>query len=268
MHSISQLQKLAGNTTATMPVLFVGHGSPMNAIDINAFSSTWEQIGLNLPIPVAIVCISAHWQTHGAKVTAMKNPKTIHDFGGFPQALFDVQYPASGSPETADLLIATAIKHHILVDHQWGLDHGTWSILNRLYPLANIPVVQLSLDYTMSPMAHYELAKELSELRKKGILFIGSGNIVHNLREIQWDDIALPWAEEFDSFVKDCIDHRRDLDLVNFEKMGMAAKLSIPTNEHYLPLLYSLGLTNPQDEIQYFNEKVTMGSISMRSFIS
>lgn len=251
----------------TMPLLFIGHGSPMNGIEDNEFSTKWEQLGKEIPLPTAVLCISAHWLTKGTLVTAMEHPQTIHDFGGFPQALFDVQYPAPGDPvlakETASLIHKTSVG----LDHEWGLDHGTWSIVKRMYPEANIPVLQLSIDYSKGPQYHYELARELEALRKKGVLIIGSGNMVHNLRIIDWQRMnsGYDWAIDINETFKKSIltgDHKS---LINYEGLGQAGKLSIPTPEHYLPLLYILGLTSNKEKITIFNDKLVMGSISMTS---
>lgn len=251
----------------TMPLLFIGHGSPMNGIEDNEFSLKWEKLGKEIPLPTAVLCISAHWLTKGTLITAMEHPQTIHDFGGFPQALFDVQYPAPGDPalakETASLIHKTSVG----LDHEWGLDHGTWSIVKRMYPEANIPVLQLSIDYSKGPQYHYELARELEALRKKGVLIIGSGNMVHNLRILDWHraDSGYDWAIDINETFKKSIlsgDHRT---LINYEGLGQAGKLSIPTPEHYLPLLYILGLTNSKEKTTIFNDKLVMGSISMTS---
>ncbi len=251
----------------TMPLLFIGHGSPMNGIEDNEFSLKWEKLGKEIPLPTAVLCISAHWLTKGTLITAMEHPQTIHDFGGFPQALFDVQYPAPGDPalakETASLIHKTSVG----LDHEWGLDHGTWSIVKRMYPEANIPVLQLSIDYSKGPQYHYELARELEALRKKGVLIIGSGNMVHNLRILDWHraDSGYDWAVDINETFKKSIlsgDHKT---LINYEGLGQAGKLSIPTPEHYLPLLYILGLTNSKEKTTIFNDKLVMGSISMTS---
>lgn len=251
----------------TMPLLFIGHGSPMNGIEDNEFSLKWEKLGKEIPLPTAVLCISAHWLTKGTLITAMEHPQTIHDFGGFPQALFDVQYPAPGDPalakETASLIHKTSVG----LDHEWGLDHGTWSIVKRMYPEANIPVLQLSIDYSKGPQYHYELARELEALRKKGVLIIGSGNMVHNLRILDWHraDSGYDWAVDINETFKKSIlsgDHKT---LINYEGLGQAGKLSIPTPEHYLPLLYILGLTNGKEKTTIFNDKLVMGSISMTS---
>jgi len=250
-----------------MPVLFLGHGSPMNAIQETEFSKGWRTIGQSLPRPNAIICVSAHWETKGTFVTAMEKPKTIHDFGGFPQALFDVQYPAPGSPSLAQETKKTITKTEVGLDQQWGLDHGCWSVVKHLYPKADIPVLQLSIDYTKGPQYHFELAKELYALRKKGILIIGSGNIVHNLGIIDWQnqDQGFDWAIEANSKMKSYITNGDFAPLINYSAQGKAFQLSIPTPEHYLPLLYALGLKEEKDTITLFNDKTIMGSIAMTS---
>jgi len=248
-----------------MPVLFVGHGSPMNAIEDNEFSRAWKTAASALPKPTAILCVSAHWQTKGTKVTMMAKPRTIHDFYGFPPALEQKEYPAPGSPEFAKLTRETI--HHTTVegDDAWGLDHGTWSVVAQMYPLADVPVFQLSLDYSQSPAWHYELGKELAALRRKGVLIIGSGNMVHNLGMIQWKDEGYDWAIEFDAKLKKLIEQNDHRAIINYQDLGPAAKLAIPTNEHYLPLLYSLALQEKDEALSFFAEKTLMGSISMRS---
>lgn len=249
-----------------MPVLFVGHGNPMNAITDNSFAKQWERIGRSLT-PRAILCISAHWETSGSFVTAMPKPETIHDFGGFPEELFAVQYPAPGSPELAnDVAIAT--HQRIVQDHEWGLDHGAWSVLKRMFPKANVPVMQLSLDVRKSPLQHIELARELSYLRSKGVVIIGSGNIVHNLGMIQWRGGSLDWAIEFDELSKELIATRDLASLANYSALGKEAQLSIPTPEHYLPMLYALSIVDADEEIEFFNETIDLGSVSMRSFMT
>ena len=249
----------------TMPVLFMGHGSPMNAIEDNEYSRSWAQIAQTLPRPKAILCVSAHWETAGTSVTGMKNPKTIHDFGGFPQALYDAEYPAPGSPELARLTQETVRKAPVQMDQSWGLDHGTWSVLIKMFPQADIPVVQLSLDHTQGPEFHYALGKELANLRQKGVLILGSGNIVHNLRAAVFREGAYDWALEFDETMRKLIVSGDHNTIIRYHDLGKAADLSIPTNEHFLPLLYILALQNPQEQIRFYNEKITMGSLSMRS---
>ncbi len=268
---LNQLEHITGSflPTDTMPVLFIGHGSPMNAIETNEFSEKWESLGSSLPLPAAILVISAHWETKGTFVTAMQQPPTIHDFGGFPQALFDVQYPAPGNPllagETAELLR----EHAAGLDLQWGLDHGTWSVLRNMYPKADIPVIQLSLDYELSPRQHYELAKKLALLRNKGVLIIGSGNMVHNLRLIEWrkPETGSDWALEANGLFKKLILENRHQELIDYPKLGKAVQLSIPTPEHFLPLLYVLALKDIDEEPSFFNDKPVMGSLTMTSVI-
>jgi 4,5-DOPA dioxygenase extradiol len=270
MSTLKDLKKFSDSfheTGGTMPLLFTGHGSPMNGIEDNIFSESWQKLGKDIPLPKAVLCISAHWFTRGTFVTAMEKPQTIHDFGGFPKELFDVQYPAPGDPalakETAGLIRTTTVE----LDHEWGLDHGTWSVIRRMYPDANIPVLQLSIDYSKGPQFHYELARELSSLRKKGVLIVGSGNMIHNLRILDWNSptSGYDWAEEMNDTFKRLITANDHKPLINFEGLGQAAKLSIPTAEHYLPLLYILGLKEEKDNISFFNDNLTMGSISMTS---
>jgi 4,5-DOPA dioxygenase extradiol len=253
-----------------MPVLFVGHGSPMNGIEDNEFSQRWEQMAKEIPTPSAVLVISAHWFTNSTRITAMDFPETIHDFGGFPQALFDVQYPAPGNPalaaETAQLLHSA----HVELDHDWGLDHGAWSVVRRMYPDAKIPVLQLSIDYTKPPQFHYELAKELYSLRKKGVLIMGSGNMVHNLRMISWQNMnnagfGYDWALTMNDRFKQIISSGDCHPLIHYETLGTEARLAIPTPEHYLPLLYSLGLKGSKDEVSFFNDKAVAGSLTMTS---
>ena len=253
--------------TETMPLLFMGHGYPMNAIEDNIYSRSWREMASTLPKPKAIICVSAHWETNGTFITAMKSPRTIHDFSGFPQALFDVQYPASGSPELAHETAKEITKTQVGLDEEWGLDHGTWSVLLPMYPKADIPVLQLSIDKTKPASYHYELAGELAKLRERGVLIIGSGNIVHNLRMLNFESKPYDWAIEFDEYVKKNILSGDYTALIEYEKLGTAAKLSVPTNEHYLPMLYTLGLTGKNEEVSFFNEGVVLGSASMRSFV-
>jgi 4,5-DOPA dioxygenase extradiol len=255
-----------------MPVLFLGHGSPMNAIEENEFTRGWATIGNNIPGPTAVLCISAHWETRGTRVTAMEHPKTIHDFGGFPPELYKVLYPAPGSPELAKETAGTISKTEVIPDYQWGLDHGCWTVLKYLFPEADVPVIQLSLDHYQSTQYHYELAREFSPLRKKGVLIIGSGNMVHNLGLIAWDKMNEPeygfdWALEAGAIMKKHIlsdDHKS---LINYKEQGEAFNLAIPTPEHYLPLLYALALKEEDEELQLFNDKPVMGSLMMTSVV-
>jgi len=270
MTTLPDLKRLTDSLPQTnhkMPVLFVGHGSPMNAIEDNEFSKAWEKMGATLPKPKVIICISAHWETRGTYVTAMENPKTIHDFGGFPKALFDVQYPAPGSPETAEEVKGEAKKAIIGLDQAWGLDHGCWSVAKRMFPKADVPIIQLSLDYTKDAQWHYEFAKELSILRNKGVLILGSGNMVHNLGLINWNDFnaKMDWAEEANEKFKNLITQNDVQSLISYSKLGKSASLAIPTPEHYLPMLYSLSMKEEKENLSFFNDK-TMGPISMTSF--
>lgn len=250
-----------------MPALFVGHGSPMNAIEYNEFSQGWQKITTQIPEPTAILCISAHWETRGTYVTAMERPRTIHDFYGFPKALFEVAYPAPGSPALAELTIATIQSEKVQPDHQWGLDHGCWSILNHMYPNTTIPVVQLSMNQLQKPIWHYTLAKELSALRNKGVLIVGSGNMVHNLGLMNWHtpDTGYNWAMEANEQFKSLILKGDHQSLTDYPALGKAIQQSVPTPEHFLPLLYLLGLKNDQEALHFFNDKTIYGSISMTS---
>jgi 4,5-DOPA dioxygenase extradiol len=258
------------NNTAKMPVLFLGHGSPMNAIEENEFVDGWRNIGKTLTKPNAILCVSAHWETRRTCVTAMDKPTTIHDFGGFPGELFDVQYPAPGSPALARETKSIIKKTIVSLDENWGLDHGCWSVVKHLYPNADVPVIQLSLDYYQSPQYHYDLARELSPLRNKGVLIIGSGNIVHNLGLVNWEKIDEPgfgydWAIEANEKIKKFIlsnDHKA---LIDYKSQGRAINMAIPTPEHFLPLLYSLALKEENEIINIFNDKEVAGSLSMTS---
>lgn len=253
-----------------MPVLFIGHGSPMNAIEDNEFSKRWQQMGKEIPVPKAVIVISAHWLTKGTMVTAMPNPKTIHDFGGFPQALFDVQYPAPGSPELATEIQKLITNPSVELDHDWGLDHGTWSVVKHMYPNADIPVLQLSIDYNKPAAYHYELASQLLILRKKGVLIIGSGNMVHNLRMVAWDKLNEPeygfdWALEMNDIFKNKISNGFHKELIQYEKLHKAATLAIPSPDHYYPLLYILALQTDHDKVAFFNDKAVGGSLTMTS---
>lgn len=258
--------------TPTMPVLFLGHGSPMNAIEENEFVEGFRKIANEIPKPNAILCVSAHWETRGTHVTAMEKPATIHDFGGFPKELFDVQYPAPGSPELAQTTRTLITQTDVGLDHSWGLDHGAWSVIKHLYPNADVPVIQMSLDYTRTPRYHYELGQELKSLREKGVLIIGSGNLVHNLRMVAWDKLNAPgygfdWAlearEKMNHFILSG-DHDA---LINYKSHGRAFELAIPTPEHYLPLLYSMALAGKKENVRLFNDKPLAGSLTMTSVL-
>ncbi len=269
---LKELDTLTAGLTATekMPVLFLGHGSPMNAIEENEFVKGFRTIGEGIPKPRAILVISAHWETKGTFVTAMDKPRTIHDFGGFPQALFDVQYPAPGSPELAAETKTLIKTTQVGLDEKWGLDHGAWSVVKHLYPLADVPVIQMSIDYTKDGQYHYDLAKELAALRKKGVLIIGSGNMVHNLRMVAWDKLnaegyAFDWAIEASEKMKKFILSDDHASLIRFKSQGKAFDLAIPSPEHYLPLIYSIALKENNEKITLFNDKALGGSLTMTS---
>jgi 4,5-DOPA dioxygenase extradiol len=256
------------STAQTTPVFFIGHGSPMNAIESNSFTKSLKGLRELCPNPRAILCISAHWMTEGSWITHMRNPKTIHDFYGFPKELFEIQYPVPGSPEVAELVIQTATNPKVHPDDEaWGLDHGSWSVLRHIYPEAEIPVLQLSLYLARSADYHFNLGQQLRSLRDQGVLIVGSGNIVHNLRAIRWEPNAqaYPWAVEFDDWVKTRLIHRDLEALMTDFRQTESGKLSVPTMEHYYPLLYALGATDEKDELQFVYEGIQNGSISMRT---
>ena len=272
MNTLSALEALGRELAPSdkMPVMFVGHGSPMNAIEHNEYHKSWQEIGKKLPRPQAILSISAHWITKGTKVASMRQPKTIHDFGGFPKQLFDQEYPAPGSPELAKLTAELITYSHVQTDESWGLDHGTWSVLLPMYPMADIPVFQLSLDYDQPPHYHYEIGKQLTKLREKGVLIIGSGNLVHNLGQIDWSNSGkkFEWAVEFDTRFTDWMNKGDHASILNYQKiLGRTATMAHPSYDHLLPLFYILGLQQKNEHITYFNDKIDMGSISMRSMV-
>ena len=253
-----------------MPLLFLGHGSPMNAIEDNVFVRGFKQIASKIPVPQAILCISAHWETKGTQVTAMEHPPTIHDFGGFPKALFDVQYSAPGSPALAQEIQTLLTPKPVQLNYDWGLDHGAWSVIKHLYPLANIPVLEMSLDVSLSPEGHYQLAKQLAGLRSKGVLIIGSGNMVHNLGRVAWDKLnagpfGYDWALEARSKMNKAILSHDHQTLIDFRKQGHAFDLAIPSPEHYLPLLYILALQEKNEAVELFNDEALAGSLTMTS---
>lgn len=269
---MKELYKITASlgTTPNMPLLFLGHGSPMNAIEENEFVAGFRQVAKEIPRPNAILCVSAHWETRGTFVTAMEQPRTIHDFGGFPEALFQVQYPASGSVELAKETKAIVRKTDVGLDEKWGLDHGAWSVIKHLYPKADVPVIQMSLDYNQAPQYHYELAQEIKSLRKKGVLVVGSGNMVHNLRLVAWDkfdsdNFAFDWALEAGEKMKNYILNGDHIQLINFRSQGRSFDLAIPTPEHFLPLLYTLAMRDDNDPVSLFNDKAVAGSLTMTS---
>jgi len=288
MASITAATDLLGGTAVTglqrspkMPVVFVGHGSPMNVLDANRWRTAWEELGQQFgpngrwPKPQLILCISAHWITRGWAVTGMEHPKTIHDFGGFPRALFDMQYPAPGSPAVAKTLAERLVQPHnqqaVQVDeHQWGLDHGAWSVLKPMFPLADIPVIQLSMDYSRPPSEHLAMGQQLAHLREQGVLIVGSGNTVHNLgamaRNAQ-DDQAYDWTLEFDARTAHHIDQFDHTGLANFLEWGNIARMAHPTHDHMLPLLYTAGAATAGEPLQHFNVGYQLGSVAMRSVV-
>ncbi len=273
MTSLSEFNRFTGDLKTedrSMPVLFIGHGSPMNGIEDNEFSLRWASLAREIPTPKAVLVVSAHWLSEGTKITAMDFPTTIHDFMGFPKELYNVQYNAPGSPALAKETISLLHSTHAVPDHDWGLDHGAWAVVKHMYPEAIIPVLQLSIDYTRGPQYHFDLAKELNGLRKKGVLIIGSGNMVHNLKMVDWNKInerefGFAWALKMDHLFKKLISRGDPSPLINYENLGHEARLAIPTPEHYLPLLYTLGLKNTKDDISFFNDKAVGGSITMTS---
>lgn len=268
---LNDLNKTTGpfDSTTKMPVLFLGHGSPMNAIEENEFTEGWRSIGKTMPKPTAILCISAHWETSGTYVTGMEKPKTIHDFGGFPEELYAVQYPAPGSPDLAVEIKRLVTNTQVGLDYKWGLDHGCWSVVKHLYPDADIPVLQMSMDYYLSAQQHYNLAKELQIFRNKGVLIMGSGNMVHNLGMVSWNKLydiyGYDWAIEAGEKMKKFIlsgDHKQ---LINYKSHGKSFDLAIPTPDHYLPLLYTIALQEKDDTLTIFNDKPVGGSLTMTS---
>lgn len=270
--TLNSLASSLPDTGELMPAIFIGHGSPTNGIEDNDFSNAWKKLGRELKPPKAIICVSAHWLTRGTFVTATSKPKTIHDFGGFQQELYDVQYSAPGSPELAKETVEVMKPALVGEDHEWGLDHGSWTVLRHMYPKADIPVLQLSIDYYKPGIYHYELAKQLAALRKKGVLIIGSGNMVHNLRMVAFDKLneseyGYDWAHEMNHTFKDLItkgDHRA---LADWEKLGPSAKLAIPTPDHYYPMLYILGLQQKNEQPSFFNDRAVGGSLTMTSVL-
>jgi len=270
-----QFRKL--KPTDSMPVLFVGHGSPMNAITDNAYRRCWQALGARFgsdwPVPQLILCISAHWLTDGWWLTAMAQPKTIHDFGGFPQELFEQQYSAPGDPDAAaeiSLAVRQRASAPLGLDSKWGLDHGAWSVLKPMFGSADIPVVQLSMDYSRAPSEHYALARQLKALRQRGVLVVGSGNVVHNLQQAQRgaaDNQAYDWALEFDQTIAGQVQQGQLDALQNFQKLGSLAAMAHPTHEHFLPLLYAAGAVSPGEPVEFFNTSFQLASISMRSML-
>lgn len=275
MNSIQEFRTFISRLPADgkrMPALFVGHGSPMNGIEDTLFSQRWSDLGRLLPIPNAVLVISAHWLTRGTRITAMDFPRTLHDFNGFPEALYQVQYPAPGQPllarETADGIHSAKIY----MDHEWGLDHGAWTVIRHMYPEANIPVLQLSIDFTQNPAHHFSLASELRFLREKGVMIVGSGNMVHNLQMVQWnkldaEEYGYDWAYAMNEKFKQLIRHGENEKLIKYDSLGPEAELAIPTPDHYIPLLYAIANREKKDEIMFFNDTAIGGSITMTSVL-
>jgi 4,5-DOPA dioxygenase extradiol len=251
-----------------MPAAFFGHGSPMNALEDNVYTRAWAAAGRAFPRPQAILAISAHWYIRGTAVTAMPKPPTIHDFGGFPPALHAVQYPAAGDPALAARVHDLLAPLPVVLDQEWGLDHGTWSVLAHVYPQADIPVVQLAIDGTQPAQFHYDLGRRLAPLRDEGILLLASGNVVHNLGVIQWgaNAPAFPWAKQFNDAARELVAKAEHGPLVDYLAMGEPARLSVPTPDHYLPLLYILGAQRAGDRCELITDGIELGSISMLSF--
>ena len=255
-----------------MPALFLGHGSPMNAIENNCYTAGFQQIAKGLPIPKAILCISAHWETRGTYVTAMDRPETIHDFGGFPEPLYQFRYPAPGCLALAERVKRMIKSANVEFDYEWGFDHGCWMVMKFLYPQANVPIVELSIDYTQPAAYHYALAKELAALRSEGVMIIASGNIVHNLRKIDWTHLedagfGYDWALTFNEKIKKLIldgDHRQIIDI---EKTDENYRYAVPYSDHFLPLLYLLALQTRDDKLSFFNDSLVGGSLSMTSLL-
>jgi 4,5-DOPA dioxygenase extradiol len=251
-----------------MPVLFVGHGSPMNAIENNTYTEKWQQLGQQLPRPQAILMISAHWYTRGTRITDAKAPQMVYDMYGFPKKLYRVQYPAPGLPELANRVRSLLAPAPVQVDNSWGLDHGAWSVLCHMFPQADIPVVQLSVDLSAPADSHFQTGRMLAPLRDEGILIIGSGNVVHNLSRVAPNlDGGFPWAEEFDAYICESIEQKRYRDAVDYHKAGEAAKAAVPYPDHFFPLLYVLGAASQLDRLTVFNRSCQMGSLSMTGYL-
>lgn len=261
MHIADQLPN-----TERFPVLFVGHGNPMNAIAENSYVDGWKKLGGTLPRPSVILSISAHWLTEGTRVHMNAKPKTIHDFWGFPKELYDITYPCPGAPSHANATKELLEGVNVANDTDWGIDHGTWSVLARMYPDANIPVFQMSMDISRGHRGHYELGAMLRPLREKGVLIMGSGNLVHNLGKVLWEPDAKPfdWASAFDMQAKQLIENHDHQALIAYEKLGAEAALAIPTPDHYWPLLYALGAQHNDEGVSFPVEGIAHGSISMR----
>ncbi|MGE5629181.1 MAG: 4,5-DOPA dioxygenase extradiol [Solirubrobacterales bacterium] len=256
-----------GSLSKKMPVLFVGHGSPMNAIENNVYSRTWIKIADEIPRPKAILAVSAHWFTNGTRINDEARPKMIYDMYGFPEELYKVQYNSNGAPELAHHTM-DLVSREISIDNSWGYDHGAWAILKRMYPKADIPVYQLSVDMNADAKTHFQIGRELSSLRDEGVLILGSGNVVHNLSRINWNmEGGYPWAVEFDGYIKDKILKAQYEDVINYKSAGKSQEASFNTPEHFYPLLYVLGAVSPEDKVKIFNDSCILGSLSMTSYL-
>lgn len=251
-----------------MPVVFIGHGSPMNAIEDNIFTNNWRDIAQKIPKPKAIIAFSAHWYTKGTKIMNEENPKTIYDMYGFPEELYEIIYNSPGDPKLAEYS-KSLISMNSQYDDSWGIDHGTWSVLVHMYPNRDIPVFQISIDATAPPEIHYKIGQELKSLRDQGVLLFGSGNIVHNLRMIDWNmkESGFNWAYEFDNYIRKNIENKNHENIINYSSLGESAKLAVPTPDHFYPLFYTLGATDTEDKISVYNNSCTMGSLSMTSYL-
>lgn len=251
-----------------MPVLFAGHGSPMNAIEDNAFTRSWREIAASFPRPRAILSVSAHWYTRGTRITDHPRPETVYDMYGFPQRLYAVKYRPNGSPALAQKA-ASLLPREVIIDNGWGIDHGTWSVLVHMYPKADIPVVQLSIDWDAGADVHYQLGRALKPLREEGVLLFGTGNVVHNLSRIDWsmEQGGYPWADEFDQYIKSAVTDWRHSDAIFFERAGKCAYDAFRTPEHYYPLLYVLGAAEEGEPVRVFNESRVLGSLSMTGYL-
>lgn len=255
------------NSGIKMPTLFVGHGSPMNAIEDNEFTMNWEEIAKKIPKPKAILSVSAHWYTHGSRIMDSRQPEMIYDMYGFPDELYRIEYKAKGAPELSHLT-KDLIKRDVQIDNSWGYDHGTWSVLSRMYPDADIPLYQLSVDANSGAETHFKIGQEISSLREKGVLILGSGNVVHNLSKINWNmEGGYPWAIDFDEYIKEKITQKQFQDVIDYKKAGDSSKIAFYTPDHFYPLLYVLGASSTNDQVKIFNDKCLMGSMSMTCYL-
>lgn len=254
------------NSNKVMPVLFIGHGSPMNAIEDNSFTKEWKNIANEIPKPKAILVISAHWYTNGTRINNSEKPEMIYDMYGFPDELYEVKHPVLGSLELANKVV-NLLDGNISIDNSWGYDHGAWSVLYQMYPNADIPVVQLSIDKNLKPIEHLELGKKMRDLRNEGILIMGSGNVVHNLSLLDWHKVGgFPWAEDFDEYIKDKIENKDFIGVTNYKDLD-SSKYAFYTPEHFIPLLYVLGAADKEDNVKIYNDDLLMGSLSMTSYL-